>query len=147
HEHPIIHGDLTPLNVLINNEGRAMLTDFGLSVILGGFTNLSYVYTDAKPGAAAWAAPELFNLDAPQPSKQSDVYSFAYLMYLIFSGRHPWPVQQHNAGVAIIIHAREGIRPDNPGNIDARYWKLIEQCWAPMPDSRPAIGDVLQQLL
>jgi hypothetical protein len=63
----------------------------------------------------------------------------------IFSGRHPWPVQQHNA-VAIIICAQKGIRPRNPGDIDTQYWKLIEQCWSPVPDSRPAIGDVLQQL-
>jgi len=148
HEHPIIHGDLTPSNVLINHEGRAMLTDFGLSVILGGFTNLSCAYPDAKVGAPAWVAPELVNLDGfLRPSKQSDVYSFAYLMYLIFSGCHPWLVQGRQAGMIILMHVvKDGKRPDNPGNIDARYWKLIEQCWAQVPDSRPTIGDVLQQL-
>ncbi|KAJ8586219.1 kinase-like protein [Rhizopogon salebrosus TDB-379] len=90
HEHPIVHGDLTPFNVLINNEGRAVLTDFGLSIILGGFTNVSCIYTDGKTGMVAWAAPELFiddasltkDVESPQASTKSDVYSFACLMYL-----------------------------------------------------------------
>ncbi|OJA19894.1 hypothetical protein AZE42_07020 [Rhizopogon vesiculosus] len=60
HEFPIIHGDLTPSNVLIDNEGNAVLTDFGLSVILGGFADVSCIYTEAKSGTAAWAAPEFF---------------------------------------------------------------------------------------
>jgi serine/threonine protein kinase len=107
HEHPIVHGDLTPVsliypcnekadnspkfNVLINNEGRAVLTDFGLSIILGGFTNVSCIYTDGKTGMVAWAAPELFiddaslakDVESPQASTKSDVYSFACLMYLV----------------------------------------------------------------
>jgi serine/threonine protein kinase len=77
------------LNVLIDDDERAVLTDFGLSIILGGFTNLSVTYSDAKSGGAlAWAAPELF-LDppadgqGPNPSTSSDVYSFACLMYLV----------------------------------------------------------------
>jgi serine/threonine protein kinase len=139
HKHPIVHGDLTPLNVLIDDDERAVLTDFGLSIILGGFTNLSVTYSDAKSGGAlAWAAPELF-LDppadgqGPNPSTSSDVYSFACLMYLIFTG----------SGPNIIFCARDGSRPSKPGTIEPRYWSLIEQCWAELPNSRPKISDVL----
>ncbi|OJA17908.1 hypothetical protein AZE42_09200 [Rhizopogon vesiculosus] len=156
HEFPIIHGDLTPLNVLIDNERRAVLTDFGLSVILGGFANLSCTYTEGKPGTAAWAAPELFIDDAslsdeskdvqsPSPSKESDVYSFACLMYLIFSGRHPWVVRREADLANVIFRVRKGDRPSNT-DIEARYWGLIVQCWAPAPNSRPTISKVLQQL-
>ncbi|OAX32966.1 kinase-like protein [Rhizopogon vinicolor AM-OR11-026] len=156
HEFPIIHGDLTPLNVLIDNEGRAVLTDFGLSVILGGFASVSCTYTEGKPGTVAWAAPELFidgaslindskDVLSPSPSKESDVYSFACLMYLIFSGRHPWVVRHEAELVNIISRVRSGTRPPNPG-IEARYWGLIVQCWAPAPNSRPTISKVLQQL-
>jgi serine/threonine protein kinase len=60
-----------------------VLTDFGLSVILGGFTNVSCRYSDGKTGAIAWAAPELLGYPSPQPSTESDTYSFACIMYLV----------------------------------------------------------------
>ncbi|KAG1731178.1 kinase-like domain-containing protein [Suillus paluster] len=157
HEFPMIHGDLTPSNVLIDDEGRAVLTDFGLSVILGGVPNLSCTYTDAKPGTIAWAAPELLldetspsgkEVQSESPGPESDMYSFAYLMYLIFTGSHPWDsdMKGRGAGMRIMLRARKGERPSKPGNIDARHWSLIEQCWAQVPSSRPKISDVLLRL-
>lgn len=150
HKHPIVHGDLTPSNVLINDDERAVLTDFGLSIILGGFTNLSVTYTNAKAGALAWAAPELFP-DTPDdkesnPSPQSDVYSFACLMYFIFTGSHLWDMKGANAAANIMFRVKKDDRPSKPGTIDTRYWSLIEQCWAPQPSSRPKISDVLLRL-
>lgn len=150
HKHPIAHGDLTPSNVLIDDNEKAVLIDFGLSVILGGFTNLSVTYTNAKTGSPGWAAPELFPdppcSKGPIPSPPSDVYSFACLMYLIFTGSHLWDITGANADWNIMLRVRKGERPSNPGTIDARYWNLIERCWAPLPDSRPKISDVLPQL-
>lgn len=147
HKHPVAHGDLTPSNVLIDDDERAVLTDFGLSVILGGFTNLSVTYSDAKIGAQAWAAPELFfdppDGKGPNPSPPSDVYSFACIMYLIFTGSHLWNITGFNAEWRIVRRVRDGDRPSNPGTIDTRYWSLIEQCWAQLPNSRPKISDVL----
>ncbi|KAG1749534.1 kinase-like domain-containing protein [Suillus lakei] len=130
HKHPIVHGDLTPLNVLVDDDETAVLTDFGLSIILGGFTNLSVTYTDAKIGTLAWAAPELFpdppGSKGPSPSPPSDVYSFACLMYLIFTGSHLWNMTGPNAGPNTMLRVRTGDRPSNPGTIDTRYWSLIE---------------------
>lgn len=152
HEHPIVHGDLTSLNVLIDDDEKAVLTDFGLSVILGGYTNLSVTYTDAKTGSLVWAAPELL-LDptctkGPDPSPPSDVYSFACLMYMIFTGFHLWNLTGTNDWIqwSIVSRIKNGERPTNPGTIDTQYWNLIEQCWAQSPSSRPEIRDVLLRL-
>ncbi|KAG2748279.1 kinase-like protein [Suillus brevipes Sb2] len=152
HEHPIVHGDLTSSNVLIDDDEKAVLTDFGLSVILGGFTNLSVTYTDAKTGSPVWAAPELL-LDptctkGPDPSPPSDVYSFACLMYMIFTGSHLWNLTGTNDWIqwSIVSRIKNGERPTNPGNIDTPYWDLIEQCWAQSPTSRPEIRNVLLRL-
>jgi hypothetical protein len=60
----------------------------------------------------------------------------------IFSGRDPWG----SAGWAIVNYVLKGDRPPDPGNIKAQYWKLIEQCWAALPNSRLKIGEVLQRL-
>lgn len=150
HEHPIVHGDLTSSNVLIDDDEKAVLTDFGLSIILGGFTNLSVTYTDARTGSPGWAAPELFPdppcSKGPNPSSQSDVYSFACLMYMIFTGFHLWNMTGIHAEWNTISRVRTGERPTNPGTIDSQYWNLIEQCWAQSPSSRPKISDVLLRL-
>jgi serine/threonine protein kinase len=96
----MVHGDLTPVrwvilerfvsissshsqnNVLLNNDKRAVLTDFGLSSMLGDITGFSYVARScAQPGAIRYSAPELL-MDSDtsiQPDIRSDVYSFGCL--------------------------------------------------------------------
>lgn len=113
---------------------------------------MSVTYTDAKIGAVAWAAPELFSDShdsrGQDPSLPSDVYSFACLMYLIFTGSHfLWNVTGRNAETNIMLRVRKGERPSRPGAInDTRYWSLIEECWDQKPSLRPKISDVLLQL-
>lgn len=151
HKHPVVHGDLTPFNVLIDDDERAVLTDFGLSIILGGFTELSATYNDVKIGTLGWAAPELIP-DSPDSRGQnstlpSDVYSFACLMYLIFTGSHLWNMTTPNAGMNIMLRVRKGERPPRPDAIsDTRHWSLIEECWHQKPSSRPEISHVLLRL-
>ncbi|KAG2073467.1 hypothetical protein BDR04DRAFT_339003 [Suillus decipiens] len=67
-------------------------------------------------------------------------------MYLIFTGSHLWDIKRPNHGATIMFRVKKGDRPSNPGTIDAQYWSLIEQCWAPSPSSRPKISDVLLRL-
>jgi serine/threonine protein kinase len=98
HSVSMVHGDLTPVrrdisglffgisssfsqnNVLLNNENRAVLTDFGLSsMLLGqGYTYLRR--SCAQPGSIRYTAPELLDSDAfIPPDIRSDVYSFGCL--------------------------------------------------------------------
>lgn len=102
HGIPVVHGDLTPVrcvilesfdsillpysqnNVLLNDEKRAVLTDFGLSSMLGDITGSSYLERScAQPGAIRYSTPELLILgesDASiRPDIRSDVYSFGCL--------------------------------------------------------------------
>ncbi|KAG2353294.1 kinase-like domain-containing protein, partial [Suillus spraguei] len=82
HSIPVVHGDLTPNNVLLNNDMRAVLTDFGLSSMLGDIPGFSYLgRSNAQPGAIRYSAPELLrDSDASiRPDIRSDVYSFGCL--------------------------------------------------------------------
>ncbi|KAF9233683.1 kinase-like domain-containing protein [Melanogaster broomeanus] len=82
HSFPIVHGDLSSGNVLVDGNGRACLSDFGLCSILGGLHGgSSFVRSTCRPGAIRWAAPELvLNPDTVQPSTASDVFSFGCIM-------------------------------------------------------------------
>ncbi|KAJ7159610.1 kinase-like domain-containing protein, partial [Mycena filopes] len=59
HSEEVIHGDLHPGNILITDDGRAQLTDFGLSMILPEFEGTSYITNSSIRGAVRWAAPEI----------------------------------------------------------------------------------------
>ena len=80
HSEGLIHGDLHAGNVLIDDEGSARLTDFGMSLISEG-TGYNYGSTHGG-GAVRWTAPELidpeeFELETTRATFFSDVYAFA----------------------------------------------------------------------
>ncbi|KAF9245050.1 kinase-like domain-containing protein [Melanogaster broomeanus] len=84
HSQDVVHGDLHSDNVLVDDNGRACLTDFGLSLIVQEFEGTSYLKSSVC-GAIRFADPELVrraNADGNvvYPTKPSDIYSFGGLM-------------------------------------------------------------------
>jgi serine/threonine protein kinase len=69
HELEVVHGDVTPANVLLDGRGGVGLADFGVAVLLGG---RSPAPNTAPPFTPAYAAPEV--RDGAGPSPASDVY-------------------------------------------------------------------------
>ena len=76
-------------NILITDEGRAVLTDFGLSRVTESMGPTGNT-TSSAAGSIRWQAPELFlelNYDAPLPimlkrrTKASDVWAFGCTVY------------------------------------------------------------------
>ncbi|KAG1720142.1 kinase-like domain-containing protein [Suillus lakei] len=88
HTSEVVHGNLSGNNVLIDNLGKARLTDFGLSAASGGFRGASYLGQAGRPGAIRWAAPEL--IDGQHSTFESDIYSFGSIMLQVLSGELPW---------------------------------------------------------
>ena len=89
-------------NVLVQDNGRACLADFGLSTMVLGFTNSSY-FTSSIKGNIRWAAAELFEVPdddnededvaAVSLSIECDVYSFGSVALQVgnleFGGKNP----------------------------------------------------------
>ncbi|KAG2361641.1 kinase-like domain-containing protein [Suillus spraguei] len=148
HAKDIIHGDLTPVNVLINENENALLADFGLSHLLGEHET-SFFKSDG-PGAIRWAAPEITQLDPETPSeevgkpnKASDIYSFGCIMMQVLSGKPPY-YDKANEHLVIASKSR-GIPPTRPPGIDDAHWCYIERCLLPR-DSRPLVAEVLEYI-
>ncbi|KAF9231678.1 kinase-like domain-containing protein, partial [Melanogaster broomeanus] len=95
-------------NVLVDDDGRACLSDFGLCSILGGLHGgSSFVRSTCRPGAIRWAAPELvLNPDTVKATTASDVFSFGCIMLQILSGQVPWGKMHENAIVLALAQKR-----------------------------------------
>ncbi|KAF7984882.1 hypothetical protein HWV62_10871 [Athelia sp. TMB] len=157
HSLNIIHGDLYPPNILINANGDACLTDFGLSVIFPEFCDTSY-WSRTAGGAIRWRAPELLppsseddlEIEAYVPvlTRHCDIYSFGSVALHVMSRKIPY----HNIGCDARVILLMGLRkqPSRPPvpHLTEPYWRLVTYCWGDRgdPTSRPSIEEVLQAI-
>jgi serine/threonine protein kinase len=146
HSSHVVHGDLTGANVLITDQGKACLCDFGLSTLMIAFHGTSF-YISTVGGNARWAAPEIYRVtddDEVERSVtvQSDVYSFGCIMLEIFSGQVPYHYLVREAQV--LMELQNGNRPRRPNGecITDTLWDIINACWADKPNDRPAMEKV-----
>ncbi|KAN0081247.1 Protein kinase-like domain containing protein [Tylopilus felleus] len=149
HSFPMIHGDLTSNNVLLDHNYNARLTDFGCASLVGelpgGFTYLKA--STVRQGTLRWAAPEHFSFDEGETKHtiKSDIYSFGNMALLVLSGKYPW--SEVRADAAVMLRLSQGLKPGRPlaRPIDDRHWAFIERCWSSIPD-RPLVEDLVSSL-
>ncbi|KAG2343383.1 kinase-like protein, partial [Suillus weaverae] len=155
HSVPVMHGDITGANILIDKGGHARLIDFGLSTItqpLLGQSHLAATYI--RPGAIRYAAPELVLSDDVRDMgsvEKTDIYSFGCVMLQILSGRPPWSeIKSERLELRIVVKITEGCRPQRPDGYPAIIdsdWNFIQKCLQVEPELRPSADEVLDFVL
>jgi CHASE2 domain-containing sensor protein len=88
HERGVVHRDVKPDNVLLDDHGNALLSDFGLVKALGA-TTTNLTQTGSEVGSPTYMAPEQAEADAVSPA--TDQYALATLAYEALTGRCPFP--------------------------------------------------------
>ncbi|KAG1818289.1 kinase-like domain-containing protein [Suillus variegatus] len=152
HAKGIVHGDLTPTNVLVSGDGRLCLGDFGLSMLLAESGNLTFNSTHT--GNVRWAAPELLAIPYVEegsttmnkPNKASDIYSYGCIMMQVFSGRQPYAsLQQAFHVIAAVLGGRKPFSP-LATSIGEEIRPFALQCLSTDMGCRPLVGEIVEFL-
>ncbi|MBI3891440.1 MAG: serine/threonine protein kinase, partial [Candidatus Wallbacteria bacterium] len=139
HRKDIVHRDLKPENVLMTEDGRAKVTDFGLARVLKGGETLRTA-TGVILGTPGYIAPEVL-LGHPVRTA-ADVYALGVILFELIAGAKPFEAE----GIAELLKlqvtgqvpslaARE---PSVSPELDA----FVSQCLARAPDERPSAAAV-----
>ncbi|KAG8875737.1 hypothetical protein FRB97_004772 [Tulasnella sp. 331] len=142
----IRHDALQGSNVLVDDRGNAVLSDFSITKTLD--PNTVMTRTSLGP-SLGWSAPE--TVGSQILSVQADVYSWAMTALEIFSGLKPYHgiVSTRKLMDTIMQHItpqREDYMSSSASLQDDRLWNLLLSCWDPDPEKRPTMGRVVERL-
>ena len=140
HAAGMIHRDIKPENVLIADDGRIKVGDFGLARAVTTSTS-----TGALIGTVAYLSPELV-LGKPADAR-SDVYSVGIMLYEMLTGQQPFngevPIQVAYQHVNGTVGPPSALVPGLASEVD----ELVQWCTANDPENRPVDGAALLQEL
>jgi serine/threonine-protein kinase len=140
HKHGVIHRDVKPGNVLITDEGRVKVTDFGIARAIN--TEESLTQTGAVMGTATYFSPE--QAEGIGVDARSDIYSLGVVLFEMVTGRPPFlgdtPVAVASKHVRDHPPAPRELNPSIPPTFEA----IILKAMAKDPDHRYATAEELR---
>eukprot|EP01006_Ploeotia_vitrea_P035827 TRINITY_DN65940_c0_g1_i1.p2 TRINITY_DN65940_c0_g1~~TRINITY_DN65940_c0_g1_i1.p2 ORF type:complete len:567 (-),score=287.24 TRINITY_DN65940_c0_g1_i1:67-1767(-) len=142
HAEGVVHRDLAARNVLVDEQLRAKVCDFGMSRVREDSED-GQSQTKSNVGPLKWMAPESLRSKVYSPS--SDTWMFGVLLYEMFARSEPWPgLTPLNAAIAV---SSQNKRMEVPASVPGAVREVMIKCWAELPDDRPTMKQVHSMLL
>ncbi|KFO31128.1 ankyrin repeat and protein kinase domain-containing protein 1 isoform X3 [Fukomys damarensis] len=142
---PLLHLDLKPGNILLDNNMHVKISDFGLSKWMEQSTRMQYIERSALRGTLSYIPPEVFLESNKAPGPNYDVYSFGIVIWELLTQKKPYTGLNM---MTIIIQVAAGMRPslqpvseEWPGEAQQMV-DLMRRCWDQDPKKRPCFLDI-----
>ncbi|PVF92220.1 kinase-like protein, partial [Serendipita vermifera] len=139
----LIHGDLKPMNVLVDDEGHARICDFGLVRILSDEA-VGFNTTTTHTGTARYLAYELVVDDRPIPTTATDVHAVGCIgldfIFLTspYANCKRYPQLFVSVGKKIPPATKIPMSSEPSGPI-LELWEVLNACWSAVPQIRPSV--------
>jgi tetratricopeptide (TPR) repeat protein len=112
HRHLVVHRDLKPSNILVTEDGKPKLLDFGIAKNLRpSFAEVTATAPEDRALTVAFASPE--QLSGEDTSTSTDIYSLGVLLCLMLTGRLPYPVKSYQD----LPWAIRNMEPEKPSQL------------------------------
>ena len=143
HSRGLVHRDVKPSNVLLDERGNCLLTDFGLAKILESSSKLTA--TGGILGTPAYMSPEQGL--AEKVDGRSDIYSLGIVLYELTTGRVPYQAETPMA--VVIKHMNDPLPPPRRVNpaLPETVERIILKALAKQPEDRFATAGEMAQAL
>ena len=142
HAKGVVHRDLKPGNVMVGNDGRVRVLDFGLVKLnrpeADGDLNEAVTATATGIGMVVGTLPYMSpeQLKGEAVDHRTDIFSVGVMLYEMATGRHPFPAKSNAERVASILtgtpRPANEVRDDLPDGLQ----RVIERCIAKDPERR-----------
>jgi serine/threonine protein kinase len=143
HKRGIVHRDVKPANIMLESDGRVVLTDFGISKALEGGSG--FTGTGAIIGTPHYMAPE--QAKGSQVDGRADQYSLAVVGHQVLTGKQPFEGSSHSILYKHVFEPPPRVfetRPDAPADLvaalDRALGKDPERRFATMEDFAAAVS-------
>jgi len=132
HDHDIVHQDIKPDNILLDDNCNFLVTDFGISTLSAGKKAAGYGNYGGTP---EYMGPERYEKDAT-PVKMNDIWALGATAYEMVMGNPPFG--DHGG----MLQQMGESMPDLPGTLQPELRRLILSCLEPEPWNRPSAADI-----
>jgi serine/threonine protein kinase len=139
HEQGVIHCDLKPSNILLDDSGQVRVTDFGLAVHLQQPEGLKPLWA----GTPAFMAPEQVDPCWGQISPQTDIWGLGSVLFFLLFGRPPHSAPDIPSTLAAVVSKTPVKFPDSEEPIPSEVLSLLNSCLAKGPSDRTATAGEL----
>jgi serine/threonine protein kinase len=138
HDHDVVHRDVKPANLLLDDHGRLAVGDFGIATVA---SEASVTQTGQVLGTAAYISPE--QARGLPATAASDRYALAIVAFELLTGARPFnvdhPAAQARAHVQATVPAASDVSDDLPPGVDA----ALRAGMAKDPEGRPPTAEDL----
>lgn len=144
HREGILHRDLKADNILLDVDGTAKISDFGIS------KKTDNIYgndkTNSMQGSVFWMAPEVIRSQGEGYSAKVDIWSLGCVVLEMFAGRRPWSKDE---AVGAIYKIANGETPPIPEEVSAAVSPValafMWDCFTVNPEERPTATKLLAE--